>query len=93
MPYTGLRDTTIAHPRMAEGLGALFSNVLARSGSAGHWYGRNFEWYAYTNGAAGYALRGCPAWSGMGHLRLCRPASGVAGQPQEADSPNSIEPT
>ena len=66
MPYTGLRDTTIAHPRMAEGLGALFSNVLARSGSAGHWYGRNFEWYAYTNGAAGYGLRGCPAWSGMG---------------------------
>ena len=27
------------------------------------------------------------------HLRLCRPVSGAAGQPQEADSPNSIEPT
>ncbi|MDT5145027.1 MAG: hypothetical protein QOI79_4394, partial [Mycobacterium sp.] len=27
MPYTGLRDAIIAHPTMAEGLGALFSNV------------------------------------------------------------------
>src|SRR6202022_1420699 len=31
--------------------------------------------------------------SAMGHLRLCGPVSGAAGQPQEADSPNSIEPT
>jgi pyruvate/2-oxoglutarate dehydrogenase complex dihydrolipoamide dehydrogenase (E3) component len=31
MPYTGLRDAIIAHPTMAEGLGALFSNVPARS--------------------------------------------------------------
>jgi pyruvate/2-oxoglutarate dehydrogenase complex dihydrolipoamide dehydrogenase (E3) component len=30
MPYTGLRDAIIAHPTMAEGLGALFSNVPAR---------------------------------------------------------------
>jgi pyruvate/2-oxoglutarate dehydrogenase complex dihydrolipoamide dehydrogenase (E3) component len=30
MPYTGLRDAIIAHPTMAEGLGALFSNVAAR---------------------------------------------------------------
>jgi pyruvate/2-oxoglutarate dehydrogenase complex dihydrolipoamide dehydrogenase (E3) component len=30
MPYTGLRDAIIAHPTMAEGLGALFSNILAR---------------------------------------------------------------
>jgi len=30
MPYTGLRDAIIAHPTMAEGLGALFSNVSAR---------------------------------------------------------------
>jgi hypothetical protein len=29
MPYTGLRDAIIAHPTMAEGLGALFSNVAA----------------------------------------------------------------
>jgi pyruvate/2-oxoglutarate dehydrogenase complex dihydrolipoamide dehydrogenase (E3) component len=29
MPYTGLRDAIIAHPTMAEGLGALFSNVPA----------------------------------------------------------------
>ena len=27
MPYTGLRDAVLAHPTMAEGLGALFSNV------------------------------------------------------------------
>jgi hypothetical protein len=27
MPYTGLRDAIIAHPTMAEGLGALFLNV------------------------------------------------------------------
>ena len=30
MPYTGLRDAIIAHPTMAEGLGALFSNVPTR---------------------------------------------------------------
>jgi pyruvate/2-oxoglutarate dehydrogenase complex dihydrolipoamide dehydrogenase (E3) component len=30
MPYTGLRAAIIAHPTMAEGLGALFSNVPAR---------------------------------------------------------------
>ena len=30
MPYTGLRDAIIAHPTMAEGLGALFSNMPAR---------------------------------------------------------------
>jgi pyruvate/2-oxoglutarate dehydrogenase complex dihydrolipoamide dehydrogenase (E3) component len=30
MPYTGLRDAIIAHPTMAEALGALFSNVTAR---------------------------------------------------------------
>jgi pyruvate/2-oxoglutarate dehydrogenase complex dihydrolipoamide dehydrogenase (E3) component len=30
MPYTGLRDPIIAHPTMAEGLGALFSSVPAR---------------------------------------------------------------
>jgi pyruvate/2-oxoglutarate dehydrogenase complex dihydrolipoamide dehydrogenase (E3) component len=30
MPYTGLRDAIIAHPTMAEGLGALFSNVPDR---------------------------------------------------------------
>ncbi|MEH2567889.1 FAD-dependent oxidoreductase [Bradyrhizobium sp. AZCC 2289] len=30
MPFTGLRDAIIAHPTMAEGLGALFSNVPAR---------------------------------------------------------------
>jgi len=30
MPYTGLRDAVIAHPTMAEGLGALFSKVPAR---------------------------------------------------------------
>ncbi len=30
MPYAGLRDAIIAHPTMAEGLGALFSNVPAR---------------------------------------------------------------
>ena len=30
MPYTGLRDAIITHPTMAEGLGALFSNVPAR---------------------------------------------------------------
>jgi pyruvate/2-oxoglutarate dehydrogenase complex dihydrolipoamide dehydrogenase (E3) component len=30
MSYTGLRDAIIAHPTMAEGLGALFSNVPAR---------------------------------------------------------------
>jgi pyruvate/2-oxoglutarate dehydrogenase complex dihydrolipoamide dehydrogenase (E3) component len=29
MPYMGLRDAIIAHPTMAEGLGALFSNVRA----------------------------------------------------------------
>jgi pyruvate/2-oxoglutarate dehydrogenase complex dihydrolipoamide dehydrogenase (E3) component len=31
MPCTGLRDAIIAHPTMAEALGALFSNVPARS--------------------------------------------------------------
>jgi pyruvate/2-oxoglutarate dehydrogenase complex dihydrolipoamide dehydrogenase (E3) component len=30
MSYTGLRDAIIAHPTMAEGLGALFANVPAR---------------------------------------------------------------
>src|SRR5437899_7861249 len=30
IPYTGLRDAIIAHPTMAEGLGALFSNIPAR---------------------------------------------------------------
>jgi pyruvate/2-oxoglutarate dehydrogenase complex dihydrolipoamide dehydrogenase (E3) component len=30
MPYTGLRGAILAHPTMAEGLGGLFSNVLAR---------------------------------------------------------------
>jgi pyruvate/2-oxoglutarate dehydrogenase complex dihydrolipoamide dehydrogenase (E3) component len=30
MPYTGLRDAIIAHPTMAEGLGALFSRIPAR---------------------------------------------------------------
>ena len=29
LPYTGLRDAIITHPTMAEGLGALFSNVEA----------------------------------------------------------------
>jgi pyruvate/2-oxoglutarate dehydrogenase complex dihydrolipoamide dehydrogenase (E3) component len=29
MPYTGLRDAILAHPTMAEGLGALFSEVPA----------------------------------------------------------------
>jgi pyruvate/2-oxoglutarate dehydrogenase complex dihydrolipoamide dehydrogenase (E3) component len=27
MPYTGLRDAVIAHPTIAEGLGALFAAV------------------------------------------------------------------
>jgi pyruvate/2-oxoglutarate dehydrogenase complex dihydrolipoamide dehydrogenase (E3) component len=31
MPYTGLREAILAHPTMAEGLGALFSNVPANS--------------------------------------------------------------
>jgi pyruvate/2-oxoglutarate dehydrogenase complex dihydrolipoamide dehydrogenase (E3) component len=31
MHYTGLRDAIIAHPTMAEGLGALFSNVPLKS--------------------------------------------------------------
>jgi hypothetical protein len=39
------------------------------------------------------ALEGRQRLSPLGHLRLCRPVSGAAGQPQEADSPNSIEPT
>jgi pyruvate/2-oxoglutarate dehydrogenase complex dihydrolipoamide dehydrogenase (E3) component len=30
MPYTGLRDAIIAHPTMAEGLGALFAKVPGR---------------------------------------------------------------
>jgi pyruvate/2-oxoglutarate dehydrogenase complex dihydrolipoamide dehydrogenase (E3) component len=30
MPYTGLRDAILAHPTMAEGLGALFSEVQPR---------------------------------------------------------------
>ncbi len=31
LPYSRLRDAVIAHPTMAEGLGALFSNVRDRS--------------------------------------------------------------
>ena len=31
MPYTGLREAILTHPTMAEGLGALFSNVPANS--------------------------------------------------------------
>ncbi len=31
LPYPGLRDAILAHPTMAEGLGALLSNVPARS--------------------------------------------------------------
>ncbi len=34
MPYTGLRDAIIAHPTMAEGLGALFSRIPAREPAA-----------------------------------------------------------
>jgi pyruvate/2-oxoglutarate dehydrogenase complex dihydrolipoamide dehydrogenase (E3) component len=34
MPYTKLRDTVLAHPTMAEGLGFLFANVPARAGQA-----------------------------------------------------------
>ena len=30
LPYTGLRDAILAHPTMAEGLNALFSNVPSR---------------------------------------------------------------
>jgi pyruvate/2-oxoglutarate dehydrogenase complex dihydrolipoamide dehydrogenase (E3) component len=30
LPYTGLRDAILAHPTMAEGLGALLSNVAPR---------------------------------------------------------------
>jgi hypothetical protein len=30
LPYTALRDAIIAHPTMAEGLGALFSDIPAR---------------------------------------------------------------
>ena len=30
LPYTAVRDAVIAHPTMAEGLGALFSNVPTR---------------------------------------------------------------
>jgi pyruvate/2-oxoglutarate dehydrogenase complex dihydrolipoamide dehydrogenase (E3) component len=33
LPYTRLRDAILAHPTMAEGLGALLSNVPARNGS------------------------------------------------------------
>ncbi len=31
MPYTGLRDAMLAHPTMAEGLNALFSEVQPSS--------------------------------------------------------------
>jgi pyruvate/2-oxoglutarate dehydrogenase complex dihydrolipoamide dehydrogenase (E3) component len=31
LPYTALRDTILAHPTMAEGLGPLFSNVPPNS--------------------------------------------------------------
>jgi pyruvate/2-oxoglutarate dehydrogenase complex dihydrolipoamide dehydrogenase (E3) component len=31
LPYTGLRDAILTHPTMAEGLGALFSNIPPRS--------------------------------------------------------------
>jgi len=37
MPYTGLRDAILAHPTMAEGLRALFSDVPPTSnGWLGH---------------------------------------------------------
>jgi hypothetical protein len=32
MPFTGLRDAIIAHPTMAEGLGALFATIGATLG-------------------------------------------------------------
>ena len=32
MPFTGFRDAILAHPTIAEGLGALFSEVLASPG-------------------------------------------------------------
>ena len=31
LPYTALRDAVIAHPTLAEGLGALFSTVPGRA--------------------------------------------------------------
>jgi pyruvate/2-oxoglutarate dehydrogenase complex dihydrolipoamide dehydrogenase (E3) component len=31
LPYTGLRDAVLAHPTMAEGLNALFSQLLPSS--------------------------------------------------------------
>ena len=34
LPYPRLRDAILAHPTMAEGLGALFSNVPPRSAPA-----------------------------------------------------------
>jgi len=30
LPYTSLRDAILTHPTMAEGLNALFGNVLAK---------------------------------------------------------------
>jgi hypothetical protein len=34
-PYTCLRDAVLAHPTMAEGLGALFANLTPRSFQSG----------------------------------------------------------
>ena len=31
LPYSALRDAILAHPTMAEGLNALFGNVLVKS--------------------------------------------------------------
>jgi hypothetical protein len=48
---------------------------------------------AYPGGVRDSAAQAECIMSASGHLRLCPPVSGAAGQPQEADSPNSIEPT
>ena len=49
--------------------------------------------FILSNGSAKATILFLVPKSHKGHLRLCRPVSGAAGQPQEADSPNSIEPT
>jgi len=49
--------------------------------------------FILSNGSAKATILFLVPMSHKGHLRLCRPVSGAAGQPQEADSPNSIEQT
>ncbi|MGC1887885.1 MAG: hypothetical protein WA709_17615 [Stellaceae bacterium] len=67
MRCTVLRDSIIAHPTMAEGLGVFFSNVPIQQGARGALVRPQLLVLHRPDRQA--MPRGRPAWSGMGHGR------------------------